>query len=682
MTFHKQVSIFVTILIILPMTLFFFISTLAMDSQITHSEQKYLQNALLIARGSMLGRKTEMQQGGQYLSVTPEFRKALSNKDSGRLSALVDSLRGIYHYLDFVVILDDERKILVSYPAKINTSGQFDINGLVQTVQKTKQVVFSEEVFDLPLLFAPNSAPFQRFQVKLAGNESQEHAESYLTKCQAGVVVVPVYDQGSPLGFIIMGDISNNDKYLPETYSRQVTDSYLAISVDGIRITSNISTPKRTDYIGSRMPIEMNSLEGDRLFYFGKVNIDGEVHVFLDEPIMDSAGKLIGVLGVGIPEERFSRILSINRNLILFVTLISLCVMLLAAKYVAAHITRPILLAISMAEKIRRGERELNLRPEWLRDKGNETTVLLSTFQQMAAELARGEEKRKNYLIQLKEEHRRQQQMAKKLQLMNQELEEKVIARTQDLQQAFRALKKADEVKSQFLANMSHELRTPLNSIICSAEVIKDKLFGPLSEKQERYVQTIWNSGTHLLQLINDILDICKIEAGKMQLSLSQFAITDVVENCFNVVKSLAYRKNIDVAIVIEPSCFVMSADAKKLRQILYNLLSNAIKFTPEGGRVELGVVQHDPVVRFSVRDNGIGIREEDKERVFQEFEQVDSSYARQYEGTGLGLSLTKKLVEMHGGEIYLTSKLGVGTEIIFTIPVDTESYLNRLPGS
>jgi signal transduction histidine kinase len=229
---------------------------------------------------------------------------------------------------------------------------------------------------------------------------------------------------------------------------------------------------------------------------------------------------------------------------------------------------------------------------------------------------------------------------------------------------------------------MSHELRTPLNSIICSAEVIKDKLFGPLSEKQERYIQTIWSSGTHLLQLINDILDICKIEAGKMQLSLSQFVITDVVDNSFHVVKSLAYRKNIDVSILIEPSSFAMSADAKKLRQILYNLLSNAIKFTPEGGRVELEVMRHEPVVRFSVRDNGIGIREEDRERVFQEFEQVDSSYSRQYEGTGLGLSLTKKLVEMHGGEIYLTSKLGLGTEIIFTIPVDTESYLNKSSGS
>lgn len=684
MSFHKQLSIFVTVLIILPMAVFFVISTFMMDNQITRSEQTYLQNALLIARGSMLSRKSEMQQGGKYLANTPDFRQALKASNAAQLRNHINSLQGIYQYLDFVIILDPQRRIRASYPDEIKSSNDFDINGLVLAAQQSEKDVFSEEVFPLSLLFAPGSEPFNRYKVKLAESDSPDDTESYLTKCQAGVVIVPVYDGSLLQGFVVLGDISNNDRYFPEAYSRQVKESYLAISVDGIRITSNISTPAKVghSYIGSRMPIEMDSLEGERLFYFGKVNIDGEIHIFVDEPIMDSTGKISAVLGVGIPENRFSRILSTNRNVILVVTIVSLCIMLIAAKYAAAYITRPIQLATSMAEKVRRGERNLQLRPEWLHDHANETTILLSTFQQMATELAQGEEKRKNYVMQLKEEHRRQKLLAKELQVMNSELEDKVAARTKDLQQAIMALKKADEVKSQFLANMSHELRTPLNSIICSAEVIKDKMFGPLSEKQERYVQMIWSSGTHLLQLINDILDICKIEAGKMQLSLSDFSIDDIVENSFHVVKSLAYRRSIEVSIALEPSSFIMRADAKKLRQILYNLLSNAIKFTPEHGRVELEVVRHETLVRFTVRDNGIGIRDEDQIRVFQEFEQVDSSYSRQYEGTGLGLPLTKKLVEMHGGEIYLTSKLGIGTEIIFTIPVNTEIYLQSVSGN
>lgn len=680
MSFRKQLSIFVTVLIVLPMGFFFHLSTLVLDEQIIHSEQTYLQNALLLARNNMLNRKREMQQGGQYLAVNSGFRQSLRNQDHVQMAEHIASLRGVYPYLDFVVILDPQRSVMASYPEQLNITSHFDINGLVRMAEQTQQAIFSEEAFELSLLFHPQSAPFQQFRVKITHADGPEQQVQYLTKCQAGVVVVPLFEQDVLLGYTVIGDIANNDPYFPETYSRQVKHSFLAISVDGIRVTSNIRTPKKADYIGSRMPVQMNSMEGEKLFYFGRVNIDGEVHVFIDEPIMDSTGKTIGVLGVGIPEDSFSRILSTNRNLILLVTVFSLVLMLFIAKHVSKYITKPILLAINMAERIRHGERELALPAEFLRNSASETSVLLSTFQQMATELADSEAKRKEYVVRLQEEHQRQQELAAALQEMNQELEDKVTARTRDLQQAFGALKKADEVKSQFLANMSHELRTPLNSIICSAEVVKEGLFGSLTEKQARYLQTIWGSGTHLLQLINDILDICKIEAGKMQLSLSQFHIADIVDNSFHVVKSLAFRKNIDVSIRVEPPDFLMTADAKKLRQILYNLLSNAIKFTPEYGRVELEAVCHEPLVRFSIRDTGIGIDEADMERVFREFEQVDNSYAKQYEGTGLGLSLTKKLVEMHGGEIYLTSKLGEGTEIMFTIPVDTAAYLEKTP--
>ncbi len=143
------------------------------------------------------------------------------------------------------------------------------------------------------------------------------------------------------------------------------------------------------------------------------------------------------------------------------------------------------------------------------------------------------------------------------------------------------------------------------------------------------------------------------------------------------MVKSLAYRKNINVSIKVVPADFKMRADAKKVKQILYNLLSNAVKFTPDRGKVELECYLRNETVQIRIKDNGIGIKEEDQERVFIEFEQVDSSYGRQYEGTGLGLPLTKKLVEMHGGQICLNSEIGVGTEVLITLPADTESFLN-----
>ncbi len=338
MSFRKQLSIFVTVLIVLPMGFFFHISTLVLDEQITHSEQTYLQNALLLARNNMLSRKREMQQGGQHLAVHSGFRQSLRHQDRVQLEEHIATLRGVYPYLDF-----------------LNITSHFDINGLVRTAEQTQQAIFSEEAFDLSLLFHPQSAPFQQFRVKITHADGPEQQVQYLTKCQAGVVVVPLFEQGALLGYTVLGGISNNDPYFPETYSRQVKHSFLAISVDGIRVTSNIRTPKKTDYIGSRMPVQMDGMEGEKLFYFGRVNIDGEVHVFIDEPIVDSTGKTIGALGVGIPEESFSRILSTNRNLILLVTVFSLVLMLFIAKHVSKYITKPILLAINSANGGRTG---------------------------------------------------------------------------------------------------------------------------------------------------------------------------------------------------------------------------------------------------------------------------------------------------------------------------------------
>jgi len=260
-------------------------------------------------------------------------------------------------------------------------------------------------------------------------------------------------------------------------------------------------------------------------------------------------------------------------------------------------------------------------------------------------------------------------ELSRQLQGMNDELESKVAARTLELVETVEELKRANGVKSQFLANMSHELRTPLSAIISGAEALLGEVFGPLTEKQAKHIQSALNNGNHLLQLINDILDICKIEAGKMSLHFSEFYMSEIVENSCAVVRSIANRKSIEIDVRLEPADFLVRADAVKVKQILYNLLSNAVKFTPDNGRIEIEAFRQPRLIQIRVRDNGIGIREEDQERVFVEFEQVDNSYQRLYEGTGLGLPLTKKLVEMHGGQIYLISKEGAGTEVVFTLP-------------
>jgi signal transduction histidine kinase len=231
-----------------------------------------------------------------------------------------------------------------------------------------------------------------------------------------------------------------------------------------------------------------------------------------------------------------------------------------------------------------------------------------------------------------------------------------------------RQLEVASQHKSEFLANMSHELRTPLNAIIGFSEVLTDRMFGELNEKQEEYLKDIYSSGTHLLSLINDILDLSKIEAGRMELELTDFHLPTALDNALTLVRERAGRRSITLQMSVDDRLGQIRADERKIRQVVLNLLSNAIKFTPEGGRIEVGAVPRDGFMEVSVSDTGIGIAPEDQEKVFEEFRQVGTA-AKKVEGTGLGLTLCRKFVELHGGRIGVKSRVGVGSTFTFTIP-------------
>jgi len=232
-----------------------------------------------------------------------------------------------------------------------------------------------------------------------------------------------------------------------------------------------------------------------------------------------------------------------------------------------------------------------------------------------------------------------------------------------------RQLEVASQHKSEFLANMSHELRTPLNAIIGFSEVLTDRMFGELNEKQEEYLKDIYASGIHLLSLINDILDLSKIEAGRMELELTNFDLPTAIENALMLVRERAGRRSLTLQTNIDDRLGQMHADERKVRQVVLNLLSNAIKFTPEGGRVEVGAVPKDGFVEVWVTDTGVGIAPEDQEAVFQEFRQVGTA-DKKVEGTGLGLTLCRKFVELHGGRIWVKSQVGAGSTFTFMIPV------------
>jgi two-component system, NtrC family, sensor kinase len=241
--------------------------------------------------------------------------------------------------------------------------------------------------------------------------------------------------------------------------------------------------------------------------------------------------------------------------------------------------------------------------------------------------------------------------------------------RTNELESKSRQLEAASQHKSEFLANMSHELRTPLNAIIGFSEVLSERMFGDLNEKQEEYLKDIHASGQHLLSLINDILDLSKIEAGRMELELTDFHLPTALDNALTLVRERAGRRGIALHMTADERLDYVRADERKVRQVVLNLLSNAIKFTLEGGRIEVRAKPVDGSVEVSVTDTGVGIAPEDQEAIFEEFRQVGTA-EKKVEGTGLGLALSRKFIELHGGRIWVESQLGTGSTFTFTIPL------------
>jgi signal transduction histidine kinase len=240
-----------------------------------------------------------------------------------------------------------------------------------------------------------------------------------------------------------------------------------------------------------------------------------------------------------------------------------------------------------------------------------------------------------------------------------------------ELQRLYQELETASQHKSDFLANMSHELRTPLNAIIGFSQVLREGLFGEINEKQEEYLEDILTSGNHLLALINDILDLSKVEAGQVELQTAPFSLHDALERGVVMVRARALEHGVQVAFASGDGADVVTGDERRISQVIVNLLSNAVKFSPAGGAVDVHASQLNGEVHVSVKDAGPGIAPEDHDRIFEAFQQTDAGI-QQREGTGLGLALSKRLVELHGGRIWVESEPGQGSTFVFTLPSRT----------
>jgi signal transduction histidine kinase len=261
---------------------------------------------------------------------------------------------------------------------------------------------------------------------------------------------------------------------------------------------------------------------------------------------------------------------------------------------------------------------------------------------------------------------------SKRVEIVNQDelgtLAANVNRMSDELGRLYNQIEMANQHKSEFLANMSHELRTPLNAILGFSEVLNDGIYGELNPKQAEYLRDIHSSGQHLLSLINDILDLSKVEAGRMELLVETFDVPSSIESAVTLVRERAMRQGVTLTLELDKQLNEFTGDERKFKQVLLNLLSNAVKFTPEGGSVFVNAHATDDGLQVTVRDTGVGIAAENQEKIFDAFQQTANSYDGKREGTGLGLTLARQFVAMHGGKMWLESKPGAGSTFTFNM--------------
>lgn len=667
----------IVFILLISLCLFLALVTTVIFSRIERNTQNLLDRSLAIG----------WQKYNQFFIQENSFLEALAAGEDARAlfqsqdhySETIETMKMMQEKKkhDFWVIIDSNGAVLATnmVPGKEYPD---DLIQFAENILKRGETVSTSEVFTESEINVFPPELVRKTRVALV-EESSQNSKQYHPYTLVQIAGVPVKDKSnSTIGCLIGGQIVNNNTSIPNAYSATVPDSFLSIGVRGIRVSANIKGEQTANFIGMRQSSKLveTTEKGER--YNGNTQIDSnEIHLVTAEPILNFKGEAVGVLTVGVPSQGLSTIQRDTFYSLILYVLLTFVIALIMVSIVTRKLSLPISDLSMMAREISDSK---SISDEHVTKLGKieesritEINHLRNCFLNMTINLYHKGKEIDAYLEQSKQDRFALQLLTEELQEANSELELKVKKRTEELENAVQELQTLNHLKTQFLANTSHELRTPLHSIIGFSEMLYDGLYGEMNKIQKDYVAIILDSAKQLLQIIGDILDISSIESQKTTLDKQKIDLKDIINSMVTIIRPIAEERGLELIIKIPEDIPSVLADPIRIKQVLSNLLSNAVKFTPEGGTITVEAFRNADEVGVSVADTGIGIKEEHQQNIFNEFYQCEDPYKRLFEGVGLGLPLSKKLIELHNGRIQLESTYGVGTKISFYLPLKEE---------
>lgn len=588
----------IVLFMLVPSLLITFVSARYLTRQFTSSRDQYLQATLAIALSEMEQRQLDIRRTAAIIAGEPGMREALRTGDTANLAAKIALFQQQFDKVDYIVLLDRDNRILARSSPNLRYREDGILSEISRMAQSERRAITTNETMPLTDLFVKGSPDYAKFAALLERSMRGRSGPLPQALCEVTTVPVPSGPGGSgpSIGSLVLVGISNSDYYFPDYIASRATEGFLVLTVNGVRVATKSTVGEdQSELIGTPSERLSGNYQGQDGHYGGRLVMDGVPYVFADQPLKNRKGRIVGYISFGLPESRFSGIVTDSRNLSLLLAVV--CLFCFA----------PLVWLVSLRQRRQREALELQVR-----------------------------------------------------------------LRTSELESTVRQLEEADQTKTRFLSNVSHELRTPLSVILNTCEFLKGGYGGPLTDKQLRCINDATECGNHLLSLINDLLDLTRLQAGRKQFRPMAMPLAELIQGC--VLEMRSYRPKNDVALTwsLEPEDFCVYADPQLLRQILYNLLSNALKFTTPGCHVTVRARQDEAagLALLTVEDDGIGIAPEDQERIFLEFEQLENPLTKMTAGTGLGLPIVKKLVELHGGHISVQSAPGKGTAFTFTLPL------------